>query len=376
VSHLRRRVAMIGWAALALAPRDVVAGPWQTGIELGVEGDSNVSRVETAPDGPAPVAAGLFRALFELARRGTVGDHLRFRGQVRLGARGVLGAEVESENIVTGAAELAVERDGPAGTTVLARASHYDALALQAGPERRDFATTGVDVGLRLPADDEREAEIAVGLRSLTYRRDAAFDWSGPMLAIELRDQVWRCHDDRTIDLSARYQVERRAYTGLAFTRVACPGGAAGVCVRPTEEHRADLRHTAEAELLYSGDQVLSARYRLTVNDSSSFGSSLYRHRLDLAATIGLPAQVFATATLTGQLDRFPEPYLAHIDDLDQPVDSIDDENRSGVAVRLARSLSPSWQVEARGALFADLFPPDGRGFHRQVVYLGLTWDH
>jgi hypothetical protein len=157
---------------------------------------------------------------------------------------------------------------------------------------------------------------------------------------------------------------------------VSCPGGAAGVCVRPTEEHRADLRHTADVEVLYTGDQVLSARYRLTVNDSSSFGSSLYRHRVDLAATISLPAGVFATATLTGQLDHFPEPFLAHTDDLDQPIDSIEDENRSGVALRLARALSASWQVEARGALFADLFPRDGRGFGRQVFYLGLTWDN
>ena len=223
---------------------------------------------------------------------------------------------------------------------------------------------------------EQKEKDKADIVREvLVYRRDASFDWSGPELALQLSDQVWRCGDDRALDVTARYQVERRAYAGLAFTRVSCPAGAAGVCVRPTSEHRADLRHNVDVELLYTGQQVLSARYRLTVNDSSSFGSSLYRHRLDLAATVGLPARLFATATLTGQLDRFPEPYLAHADDLDHPIDSIDDENRSGVAVRLARALSPSWQVEARAALFADLFPADGRGFHRQVMYLGLTWD-
>ncbi|HVV84603.1 MAG TPA: hypothetical protein VHE35_16155, partial [Kofleriaceae bacterium] len=342
---------------------------------LGAEGDSNVTRVERGPGEPAAVAATLVRGLVGLGKTGTLGEHLRWSGHAKAGVREVVAGSVESENIVTGAGELAVERDGPSGTTILARASHYDALALDGGPERRDFATSGVDVGLRLPADDAREAEVEVGLRTLTWRRDHDFDWSGPLLALELRDQVWRCHDERALDLTARYQVELREYTGLAFTRVSCTGDPSGVCVRPTGEQRADLRHTAEAELLYTGNQVLSARYRLTVNDSSSFGSSLYRHRLDLAATFSLPGQLFVTATLTGQLDHFPEPFLAHIDDLNQPVDSIDDENRSGVAVRVARALSKHWQVEARGAAFTDLFPRDGHGFGRQLGYLGLEWE-
>jgi hypothetical protein len=369
----RRRVCAAALATFLAAP--AAAEPWRASVEAGVEGDSNVTRVEHRPDQPAAAAAALFRGLFALGTHGVVGDHLRWRAHGRLGARAVIGGEVDSENIVTGAGEVAIERDGPAGTTVLARASHYDARALQAGPEQRDFATSGIDVGLRLHADGDREAEIEVGLRRLVYRRDPDLDWSGPLLALELRDQVWRCRDVRAIDVSARYQVEQRTYAGLAFTRVRCPAGAEGVCVRPTGEARADLRHTAEAELLYTGEQVLSARYRLVVNDSSSFGSSLYRHRLDVAATVSLPWQVFATATVTGQLDRFPEPYLPHDDDLDRPVDSIEDENRSGVAVRLARPLSARWQLEVRAAAFADLFPREGHGFARQVAYLGLTWD-
>ena len=267
MSELPRGCLALSAALLALAPAASVAGPWQTALELGLEGDTNVTRVETGdPSGAEPVAAPLFRALFALGRGGEVGEHLRWTGRVRLGARGVAGGAVASENIITAAAEVAVERDGPSGSTLVARASHYDARALQAGPERRDFATSGVDVGLRLPPDADRHAELDVGLRRLVFRRDGSFDWSGPLLAIELGDQVWRCHDDRAIDLTGRYQVERRRYAGLAFTRVACPGGAADVCVRPTAEQRADLRHTLEAELLYTGDQVLSARYRLTVN--------------------------------------------------------------------------------------------------------------
>lgn len=358
------------------APPSAAAGPWQAGVEAGVEVDTNVTRVETGEAGGTPVAAPLFRAAFELGRTGVLGAHLRWRGHADLGARGVLGGAVESENIVTGAAQLAVERDGPDGTTLVARGSHYDARALSAGPDRRDFATSGVDVGLALPADDDRQARLTVGMRRLVFRRDADLDWAGPLLALELSDQVWRCRDERALDLTGRYQVERRGYAGLAFTRVACPGGQEGVCVRPTAEARADLRHTADLELLYTGPQVLSARYRLVVNDSSSYGSSLLRQRLDLAATIGLPARVFATATVTAQLDHFPEPYLAHVDDLDQPVDSIDDENRSGVALRLARPLSAGWQLEARAAAFANLLPREGREFRREVVYLGLTWEH
>ncbi len=371
------RVAQAILAISVVGATTVAAEPWQVAVEGGLEVDTNVSRVETGGDSEGwPRTAPLFRALFELGRRGQVGEHLRWRGRGRLGARGVVAGEVESENIVTVAAELAVERDGPADTTIVARASHYDARALAAGPERRDFTTSGLDLGLRLPTEDDRRARFGVGLRRLAFRRDPALDWSGALLEVELSDQVWRCHDDRALDVTAHYQVERRGYAGLAFTRVACPDGALGVCVRPTDQARADLRHTADLELLYTGPQVLSARYRLIINDSSSFGSSLYRHRLDLAATVSLSAKVFATATLTGQLDQFPEPYLARVDDLDQPVDSIDDENRSGIAVRIARQLSSHWQVEARVAAFTDLLPRAGRSFSREVLYLGLTWDH
>ena len=162
---------------------------------------------------------------------------------------------------------------------------------------------------------------------------------------------------------------------GVAFDDGCAPGDpVVPACFVPTGERRSDLHHVGEVEATYTGDVVVTAGYELTVNDSSSYGQSLVRHRLSGSATIELPGQVYATGSAALQVDQYLDPLLLARDVVSQSFTSIDDENRSALAVRLSRRVGRGFTAEARWAFFADSLSKDDLEFRRQVVYGGLTW--
>jgi hypothetical protein len=357
------------------ATRAAAAEPWQASLEMGGEVDTNVRRVAVTPDGPPTESAPLVRGLAELRKRLAKGDHLRAALRLTGGARAVVTGAVAGEDLVIGAADASLERDGPGDEVVLlARLTHYDVFPLGAEDGARAFASSGVDAGARLLAADGRVATFTAGLRRLRYKPDPDFDWLGPSAALRVTDELWRADDDRWLELAVGYRLEHRAYHGLAFTDGCAPGEPrTPSCFVPTQEARADLHHLATAELTYTGGAVLSAGYQLLYNDSSSFGSSYTRHRVSLSGTRSLGAW-FATATITGQLDHYRDPLLV-TDDLNMTFASIDDDNRSGVAVRVARALSEAWELEGRYAFQADASGGDDRTYRRHLAYVGLTWE-
>lgn len=356
------------------APAAARAEPWRASIEVGGEVDSNVRRVAVTPDGPPTEAAPLVRALTELRKRGALGAHVRGTLRVVGGARAVVAGAVVGEDLLIGAVDGAVERDGPGDDVVLlARATHYDVFPIDGAGGARAFASSGVDLGVRLIAGEGRSATLTAGGRRLDYKPDPDFDWTGQAAAVRLVDEVWRGSDDRWIDLAVGYRLERRGYRGLAFTDGCAPSEPrTPACFVPTQAARADLQHVGAVEVTYTGGAVLSAGYQLVENDSSSFGSSFARHRATLSATTSL-GRWFATATVTGQLDRYRDPLLV-TDDLNQTFASIDDENRSGGALRLARGLG-AWELEGRYAFQADASGGDDRTYRRHLVYIGVTWE-
>ena len=118
-----------------------------------------------------------------------------------------------------------------------------------------------------------------------------------------------------------------------------------------------------------------SLGYELTVDDSTSFGSSLIRQRLSGSVTTPLPAHVFATVSVVGQLDRYPEPQVVARDIAAQSFDSLDGEARSSAAVRLGRGFGRAWQAELRWSVHASALGDAAGTFRRQLVYAGLTWE-
>lgn len=369
---MRRLLVVLSLAAASPA----AAEPWRGSIEVGGEVDTNVRRIAVTPGGRQAETAPLVRALAELTRSGDVGERTRWALRLIGGARAVVAGAVVGEDLLIGSVDAAVERAGPGeDVALLARVTHYDVFPVGGETGARAFASSGADAGVRLVAGEGRAATLTAGVRRLDYKPDPDFDWLGQAAAVRVTDELWRAADERWLELAVAYRVERRGYRGRAFTDGCAPGEPrTPACFAPTGEPRTDLQHVAGAELTYTGGEVLSLAYQLVLNDSASFGSSYVRHRLTLSATRALGRAWFATATITGQLDAFRDPLLV-TDDLNMTFTSIDDENRSGAAVRVARAVSEAWELEARYAFQADASGGDDLTYRRHLVYAGLTWE-
>ncbi len=363
-------------ALVVAAPAAAGAEPWRARVEVGAEVDSNVRRIAVVPGGRRAETAPLVRALAEVRRAGAAGDRTRWAMRVSGGSRAVVAGGVVGEDLLIAAVDVAGERAGPGDdVSALVRATHYDVFPVGGEHGARAFASSGVDLGVRLRGGAGRTATVTGGVRRLDYKPDPDFDWTGQVAAVRVSDELWRAADERWLELTAGYRVERRGYRGRAFTDGCAPAEPrTPACFVPTRQPRTDLQHVGAVELTYTGDAVLSAGYQLVLNDSASFGSSYQRHRLSLSVTRGLGARWFATATVTGQPDRFRDPLLV-TDDLTMTFTSIDDENRSGAAVRVARTLGGSWELEARYAFQADASGGDDLRYRRHLVYAGLTWE-
>ncbi|MBP8806829.1 MAG: hypothetical protein KBG48_35865 [Kofleriaceae bacterium] len=357
-------VAVVGGLA-----RGAVAETWRGQAEAGVEYDSNVRRVE---DRAGPEAAPMLRARADLTARG--GERTRWTLALSGGARAAIAGPIQSEDAMIGGLDVGAVRRASERLGLTARATHYEVFPVEGAGAARAFASSGVDLGAALVDARERRALVAVGLRRLAYKPDPDFDWSGPALAVTLEQPLWRA-DDRAIDLVAGYRVERRTYRGLAYHNACAPGAPLEVrCFVPGDRARADLVQLASARVSYTGARAASVAYELAAVDSTSFGSSYLRHRLTAAVTLPLPARVFATASVTAQLDRFGEPQLVARDIANQSFTSIDDEARSSAALRLGRGFGRHWQAELRWSLHASGLD-DATAYRRQVAYGGLTWE-
>jgi hypothetical protein len=364
-------------AATLCAATSAHADDWTGGLEVGAEGDSNVRRVETGPgETEAPIPAGLAR----------LGGHLAGHGTTSYGAWAIDGLGLVREAYTptdTGESVAVVAGDArwdvalPHRTArAFVRADLYDVISLDDMESTRAFESGGAEVGI-VADDGDRRVTVTGGARDFTYKPDHDFDWRGPSLGVRLDAPLWHADgaEPRALDLTADYHVERRAFTGLAFADGCMPGAAPDpACYVPTTAHRADLYHRALARLTYTGAQVLSAGYELVVDDSTSYGDSVYRHRVLASATTGLGARLIGTAQAILELDQYPAPLLVARGIASQPFSSLDDDNRNMIAVMLSRRVADKWSVEARWAYWANAFSSDAYAFRRQLFYVGIVW--
>lgn len=366
-------------ATLTLAPPLAAAdATWTAGAEAGAEYDSNVHRVEVDPDGggDAPVAVPLARAGARFEGRGDADR----AGRWGLGGQALLRRVVADEcceDVIALSSDARWDRALPdPAARVGVRASYYDVLALEGGA--RAFALGGADALVAITGEDDARFAASIGARDFRYKPDERFDWRGVALGARYVDTLLGGDADApaTLDLALGYRLERRTYRGRAFTNGCAPGEPVEpMCFVPTALARGDLHHVADVELAYTGGVVAGAGYQLTVNDSSSFGQSLVRHRVTGSVTAEAPLGVFATGIAALQLDQYLDPLLLAQDIANQTFTSIDEENRNELSLRLSRPLGGGWTAEARWAFYADSLSDDDLRFRRQVLYGGVTWN-
>lgn len=346
-------------------------------LEAGTELDSNPKR-ETENYARVPAAVGRGGIRFSLGWRPAPRRTLQVSA-VAAAKKFVGGDHPEDEDVAVLTGDLRYDaRAAHAPLVVGARLTYYDAIErtnpIADGPDH-DFRTGDAALSLTLLGESTQKASLVAGVRAFQYKPAERYDFVGEHAQLEWRRTFEPAEDSDapTWELGAWYGLARRAYDDEAHANTCAPAPEVKLecLVRMPGVARVDLAHTAGAELVYTGEQIYSARYEATVSLSNSFGESLVRHRLELSATVETVAAIFVTARAVVQLNLIPDPVLLTYN---IPALTIEDENRNSINLHATRDLGAHWAVEARYAFYANEFATQALVFRRQVAYLGLVW--
>lgn len=342
---------------------------WHLSLESGAEYDSNIHRFENSDgDCPSPPdlsdpdcligGALLLRGVARLAVRWRPGESQRIRISGLGGGKLYGPADLDSssdENVRIVSGDIRYQRMlRSRGAILAARASYYDTSPLgHASPvEPRHFATGGADMSLSVQGPDRHRLVLSGGYRQYRLKISPSFDWRGDRYSLRYQTTEWlgdpnRDLDAASIELAVSYAIARRYYGGSV--------------------ERTDIYHSADAQLVYTGDRVYSARYQLHVIDSNGYGDSLIRQRIHLGITAELFAELFLTVEANLQFDRGSST-------ASDPMETIDDENRSSLTAHASKALSDTWSVEVRYALFVNELRSVDPSYRRQIIYAGMVY--
>jgi hypothetical protein len=391
------RAALPALAILGLSGT-AAAEPWTVRMESGGEGDTNVSRVETAIGTPPRIAAGAGRLGARIGYRGEFaggGYLIETGGLARMIASS--SEDLKDENVVLGTADVHWLRPFAGGA--IAAGVHLtaaDSFGLLGGTGARTFRNLGGDAMFVLSRDEHR-LTVALGGRDFKYKpqppppeceagEDCSsipplpphmFDWRGLVASAQLDSLLWQTSDrTQNLELAATFGFEQRGYASTAVTNCTPHEPVTDPCSMPTTLRRRDRYQRAGVALTWTGGVVATGSYQLTVNDSNSYGQSLTRHRIGAQVTVELFGRLFATAAGTLQIDEYPDGVPVFTDVQHQEFINLEDESRSSLQVLLTRALSSAWTIEARGALWRDFESTSATTFRRTLFYGGVSYVH
>lgn len=370
-------VAVLDGGALADQPELALA------IEAGTEYDSNPLRLELVGDGDAGVDGS---PLFRLGARGRLSwrpsSSSRLALQTFAGAKWFTEDPARDENVVIAQVNARYDLALPSRRALVGvRFDNYQADGFDLGGggiDTRTFSSRDPALSVTLIGPGAHRFTGHAGVRWFRYNPDADFDWFGDHYGVDYSTNLWSDDDavePTSLGVRAGYRLERRDYRGRAFANGCGPDPEPEPgCFVPTARGRDDLYHAAYAEVSFAGERIYAARYELQVADSNSFGQSLVRHKWELSVTSELPWGLFATARGFIRYNVFLDPLLLARDVQNQTFISIEDENRNGLVVHVARDFADSWTAEVRYSLYSNEFASRDVSFRRQTAYGGLVY--
>ena len=341
--------------SLAAAPEGGVDLDGQARAWLGPGFDSNPRRDYVSAN-VLTVPAFYLYAMGEAAGTLRLGERVTVRGAYQVGGR--LFPTDLGQSTVLQDAELAAK----------VRALDWLLLGVVGrARDRRGADREYTDLQGGLAVDFVPDAHLLVGLEVAAHRflyrsRFSASFW-GPDTALTVRYRF-----DRRHSLTATGQWSPRAYNDVASLPPPQPGGKPV----PTTIPRADTVLGAGVSYAYRGPFHLSVSYAYLDDASNSYGETLRRHRLGVAAGVSLPWELTALAAGTLQLTRFPDgvylsPELSVLDD---------DENSSSVSAKLVRALGPHVELDLRYAFYFNELPSNHFLYRRHVVSVGVAFSY
>jgi hypothetical protein len=351
-------------------------------LEAGAELDSNPARETAVADAAYdPVPAVVARAGLRLSLGWRPAPRTALRASAALAAKKYAGYDaVADEDVAVLASDVRLDRRLADRPLVLGlRGSYYDAFErdTDADQPEHDFRTGLGLLSLTLLGDDAQRVTLAVGWRAFAYKPDGRYDFAGEQVQLGWRRTFGVAEDDVAEDDTWEVAVDAtfasRRYADVARVNGCAPDAPLGAgCLAATDRDRADLVSGGSVEVAWSGALLVSGRYDVTAILSNSFGQSLVRHRVEVAATVEAWWSIVATGRAVVQVNQFLDPLLLSRDIGALTIDG--EENRNAVTLHLSRELGDHLTVEARGSLYANELATQELRFRRQTAYLGLVW--
>jgi hypothetical protein len=365
------------------------ATPWTVTGEAGAELDSNVQRVETGTDAEDdPVSAWVMRFGARVERKGkAVGGAFAFNFSDLTRIVADRAISVENVTVLTGNLRwLHPLQDRPVAMGFAL--SGIDALPISDPVGARTFRNLGADGVVAIRSEDEHTLTLSLGVRDFTYKPviepglEHAYDYRGPAANARLELMLWQpAAKTKSLELVATAAFENRAFESTALANACPPGGPPPgsdyrSCFAPTDIQRRDRYQRLGVELTWVGHQVAAIGYQIAVIDSNYYGQSLARHRATLSGTTALPHDIYGTLLAILQIDQYLDGRIVAGGPQMQEYTSIDDENRSSLQLRLARTLVGDWAIEGRAAIWRNVATDSSMAvdFKRELVYLGLVY--
>lgn len=374
---IMRRATLLLLLAASSVARVAHAAPWVVTAEGGAEGDTNVQRVETGPGlDTSRIAGTVLRFGGRLDRKATLAGGAYALGLSTL-ARLVQISEASAENVALFAGDLRWLHPLSARPVSLGVAINAaDAVPITDEIGARTFRNLGADALVVLDGGDDRHLTIGFGARDFVYKENHGFDWSGPAASARLDLALWQpSGGTRSLELAALLAFEARDYASSALTNICPPGAPPSIdCSAGSSLRRRDRFQRAGLDVTWTGGFVATGGYQLTVINSNSYGQSFVRHKVSASVTTPLPHELYATVLAQLQLDQYLDGLVVKTDLQRSEFTSLDDENRSTLQVRLGRSLSDAWSIEARGAVWRDLGGQMDTAFRRSLLYVGAIF--
>jgi hypothetical protein len=280
------------------------------------------------------------------------GDKARVWGDYELGVRKFF--QLSSEDVLV--QTLAAEGSLLLGPTW--------ALGLDGrGKDRRggdrDYTDLGAFSFLELAASRALDLRAAAGARRFIYRPVFADSFTAAEFTVQAQYRFDRKH---SIGLFGEFGL--RSYNGAAR---ADPRGPPDTSV----SQRQDTAFLAGVSYSYRGPVALTLGYSFGGVSSNSFGETVFRHRISVAAGVRLPWDVTLLAQGAIQLANYPDGTYQSPDLI-----LIEDDNQSLVSLKILRPLTSHLDVDLRFALYHANVPQTDMTltYLRQVAWIGITW--
>lgn len=361
---------------------------WWAEAELGVEVDTNATRLDTAATSGDPVTSALLRGHAQLGLKWHPVRTFAF------GASYDLAGKVFFREAARGQDTLIHRATASAGVGLgqglLAQVVGLYHEGFQRTPTPGDPAAGLFDFRLLdgraqlvLAPDSRLVASLGLGLQRFTYKESASLSFDSVLGALGL-ESAWTLGKgarESELELSFGYGLAHRrygAYLELLCTTLECAAQCqADPDCDPSQPvtysyrgaKRADLAQRLQVGITWVGPVLLSGTYVLVVSRSSSYGLGYLLHDLTGRLVAPLFWKIYATLQFRARLLSADVPGA-----LEELGLGFEEENRSHVLLQLERSLWRTLKIVLRYTLFVGDLRDPRRESLRHLAFLGVGY--